>query len=358
VGDGGGEEGRRAPEEDEVKVVLTGASGFVGSHVLRHLLMHTDWEIVAPVTFRHKGLPERIEQSICTNPEWARRVSVIHWDMTTMPGFTVMHALHGADVIMNVASESHVDRSIKTPHEFVANNTLIVLNLVDVAKIVRPRLILQMSTDEVYGPAPVDYAHREWDVICPSNPYSASKAMQEAYLISAWRTYGLPVVITNTMNIIGEMQDPEKFVPMIIRNILEGRKITAHVGPDGRPGSRFYLHARNLADAWMFLTEYFLTVNPPAMYADGSTRPDRFNIVGEREVDNIEMVDMIAHTMGKDVWSVDKIDFHGSRPGHDLRYALDGTKIRNFGWYPPVALDASLKRTVEWTLQHPEWLQI
>lgn len=350
------------------KVLLTGASGFVGSHVLRHLLMNTDWEIVTPVSFRHKGLPERIEQSICTNPEWARRVMVIHWDMTTKPGFTATHAMHGSDVIMNVASESHVDRSIKYPVEFVTNNTALILNLVEVAKIIRPRLILQMSTDEVFGPAPEDYRHHEWDVITPSNPYSASKAMQEAYLISAWRTYGLPIVITNTMNIIGEMQDPEKFVPMIIRNILEDRKITAHVGPDGKPGSRFYLHARNLADAWLWLTSHYLGLGnvvrdqplTVSMYDDGSSRPDRFNIVGEREVDNIEMIHMIGSFMGRpDVGLlIEHADFHSSRPGHDLRYALDGTKITNLGWYPPVALDSSLKRTVEWTLQHPEWLRI
>jgi dTDP-glucose 4,6-dehydratase len=272
--------------------------------------------------------------------------------------------MHGTDVIMNIASESHVDRSIRQPVEFVGNNVALILNLVEVAKIIRPGLILQMSTDEVYGPAPEDYAHTEWDVITPSNPYSASKAMQEAYLISAWRTYGLPVVITNTMNIIGEMQDPEKFVPMIIRKLLAGEPVPVHCSPEGKPGSRFYLHARNLADAWLWLTRKFLDpswplyMGPPSMYTDGSSRPDRFNIVGEREVNNIEMVDMIASTMGKDVWSVDKVDFHGSRPGHDLRYALDGSRITDWGWYPPVALDTSLKRTVEWTLQHPEWLTL
>ena len=345
-----------------MKVLLTGASGFVGSHVLRHLLMNSDATIVAPVTFRHNGLPERIEQSICTNPEWVRRVDVPHWDMTTMPGFSVMHAINDCDVFMNIASESHVDRSIKDPVGFTTNNVQLIQNLIEVAKLVRPEIILQMSTDEVYGPAPEHYSHREWDVVCPSNPYSASKAMQEAYCIAAWRTYGLPVVITNTMNIIGEMQDPEKMLPMCIRNIRDDRPITVHCAPDGRPGSRFYLHARNLADAWMWLVNRRGNDWDLQMFADGSSRPSRFNIVGEREVSNIELVQMIGSVMGHRPGDVQhlirKTDFHGSRPGHDLRYALDGSKIKALGWYPPVALDTSLKRTVEWTLDHPDWLNL
>lgn len=341
-----------------MKVLLTGASGFVGSHVLRHLLTHTDATVVAPVTFRHKGMPERIESSICTNPEWARRVDIPHWDMTTMPGFSVMHAIDDCDVFMNVASESHVDRSIKDPVGFTMNNVQLIQNLIEVAKIVRPEIILQMSTDEVYGPAPEGYSHREWDVVCPSNPYSASKAMQEAYCIAAWRTYGLPIVITNTMNIIGEMQDKEKFVPMVIGKLLRNEKIMVHCDTEGNPGSRFYLHARNLADAWLWLVNRQGENWDLQTYADGSTRLSRFNIVGEREVNNLEMVNMIAATMGIDhpEAMIQRVDFHSSRPGHDLRYALDGSKIKRAGWFPPVALDTSMKKSVEWTVQHPEWL--
>jgi dTDP-glucose 4,6-dehydratase len=341
-----------------VKILLTGASGFVGSHVLRHLLTYTDAKIVCPVTFRHKGLPERIESSICTNPEWARRVDIPHWDMTEMPSFSVMHAINDCDVFMNIASESHVDRSIKYPVEFTMNNVRLIQNLVQVARLVRPEIILQMSTDEVYGPAPEGYSHREWDPACPSNPYAASKAMQEVYCIAAWRTYGLPIVITNTMNIIGEMQDPEKFVPMVIKKILDEEKIPVHCSPEGVPGSRFYLHARNLADAWLWLVNRAGEDWDIQMYADGSSRPSRFNIVGEREVDNIEMVKMIGRAMGREDYQIDKTDFHSGRPGHDLRYALDDSKLRCHGWYPPVALDTSLKKTVEWTLEHPEWLRI
>ncbi len=256
-----------------MRVLLSGAGGFVGSHVLRHLLMNTDSTIVAPVTFRHKGLPERIESSICDNPEWVRRVDIPHWDMTTMPSFSVMHAVNDCDVFMNIASESHVDRSIKDPVGFTTNNVQLIQNLIEVAKLVRPEIILQMSTDEVYGPAPEGYAHKEWDPIIPSNPYSASKAMQEAYCIAAWRTFGLPIVITNTMNIIGELQSPEKFVPMIIRNLRDDRPIAVHCAPDGTPGSRFYLHARNLADAWLWLVNRRGENWDLQMYSDGSSRP-------------------------------------------------------------------------------------
>jgi len=353
-----------------MRVLLTGAGGFVGAHVLRHLLMNTDAEIVCPVSFKHRGLPERIESSICTDPAWTSRVSVPHWDMQAPPSFMVTKAMEGCNVIMNVASESHVDRSIKDPVGFTANNVNLIMNLIEAAKKIRPELILQMSTDEVYGPAPEGYEHKEWDVIAPSNPYAASKAMQEAYCIAAWRTWGLPIVITNTMNIIGEMQDEEKYFPMIIRNLVLGRPIPVHADPDGTPGSRFYLHARNLADAWLWLTKAYterveitrladlapkyMTAGP-SMYADGSLRPDRYNIVGEREIDNAEFVNIIGDILGLSP-QMKFVDFHSTRPGHDRRYALDGSKIRQAGWCPPVALDASIKKSVAWYLDNPEWI--
>jgi len=321
--------------------------------------MNTSAEIVAPVTFRHKGLPERIESSICTNREWEQRVSVPHWDMTSPPGPITLRQFSDCDVFMNVASESHVDRSISDPSGFIMNNTLLMLNILDVARKVRPEIFLQMSTDEVYGPASDGYRHREWDVIAPSNPYAASKAAQEAVCFSYWRTYDLPIVITNTMNIIGEMQSAEKMFPMCIRKIRDGQPITVHCAQDGTPGSRFYLHARNLADAWLWLVNRQGDNWDLQRYSDGSVRPSRFNIVGEREIDNITLVKMIADSMGKELLpgQIQRVDFHSSRPGHDLRYALDDRKIKSIGWFPPVSLDTSLKKAVEWTMANQEWLE-
>lgn len=342
-----------------MKVLLTGASGFVGAHVLRHLLTHTDWDVVAPVTFNHKGLPARIASSLCDRPDWNSRVQVIHWDLRSPADTLTLRALRGCAAFLNVASESHVDRSIAEPGPFIRNNTDLMLNVLEAARYIRPGIFLQMSTDEVYGPASDNYSHREWDTVVPSNPYSASKAAQEAIAISYWRTYGVPVVLTNTMNIIGEMQDPEKFLPKIIRSLRDGVAVPVHVSPEGVSGSRFYLHARNLADAWLFLVGDLIERVPA--YPDHG-RPYRVHIVGERETANTNLVYDVGRIMGLDEDTVDDliqpVSFHASRPGHDLRYALDGTRLARLGWTPPVPFDEALERTVKWTLEHPEWLEL
>lgn len=356
-----------------MRVLLTGASGFVGSHMLRHLMISTDWDVVCPITFRHKGLPARIESAVCGQP-WENRVTIVHWDMTHYADALVRRKIGPIDVIMNVASESHVDRSIETPVPFIESNVALVLRVLELARTLRPKLFLQMSTDEVYGPAAVGDDHREWSPVLPSNPYSASKAAQEAVAISYWRTYGVPLVITNTMNIIGEMQDPEKFVPKIIRNLSRGEPVPVHVRADGKPGSRMYLHARNLADAWLFLTRLYtgeyetgtlaghgpVRSGPPMFPA--AQRPARFNVVGEQEIDNAEMVHLIGSILRMDCREaeslIDRVDFHGARPGHDPRYALNGEKIAELGWRAPVDLWKSLEQTVRWTLDHPEWLEL
>jgi len=345
-----------------MRILLTGAAGFVGSHVLRHLLAHTDAEIVCPVSFRHKGLPARISSAV-SDHQWQHRVDIVHWDMRAPADALTLRAFEGCDVIMNVASESHVDRSIEDPVGFTTNNVALMLNILEVARKIQPRLFLQMSTDEVYGPAYGDHRHKEWEPAVPSNPYSGSKAAQEAIAISYWRTYGVPLVITNTMNIIGEMQDPEKFVPMTLAKIVAGEPMTIHASPEGQPGSRFYLHARNQADGVLWALQYAtggsLRVNPRGeslRHSDGGLRPYRFHVVGEREVDNLEMAQLVAAAAGRELL-YELVDFHSSRPGHDLRYALDGTKIAETGWAPPVPLDESIKRLVAWTLDHPEWLR-
>jgi dTDP-glucose 4,6-dehydratase len=334
------------------RVLLTGASGFVGSHVLRHILVNTDWEVVCPVTFTHKGLSDRLRVAVLGVDDDYRRVKVIRCDLTAPISVVTAHEFGKIDYVINVASESHVDRSIEFPAPFIINNVSLICNLLDWARIAQPEKIVQVSTDEVYGPAPLGYAHQEWvDQHLPSNPYSASKAAQEDIAFSYWRTYDLPITVTNTMNIIGETQDPEKFMPMVIKKVLSGEEMSIHASPTGEIGSRFYLHARNQADGLL----HVLTQNFPKF---GEVQmPERFHIVGEREVDNLEMAQMIANAVGKPL-NYKLEDFHSSRPGHDLRYALDGKKINDTGWKLPIPLEESIRKTVEWTLAHPEWLSL
>lgn len=343
-------------------VFLTGASGFVGSHALRHILTNTDWDIVCPVTFRHRGIPARLALALDSIPGAKERVRTILLDLTGPIDPVTTKQIGPVDYILNFASESHVDRSITEPASFIRNNVELITGLLDWTRLNHPELkaFVQISTDEVYGPAEPGYAHREWeDIHLPSNPYSASKAAQEAICFSYWRTYDLPIILTNTMNIIGETQDPEKFFPKVLRSVLNGKKVPIHASSEGTIGSRFYLHARNQADGVLYAMNYALDCPDQSIeavrYSQGGDKPWRFHIVGEREVNNLQLAFMIAGAASKRL-RYQFEDFHSSRPGHDLRYALDGEKMEAIGWKPPVLLEDSVQKTVEWTIAHPEWI--
>lgn len=331
------------------KVLLTGASGFFGSHLLRHLLVNTDWNFVCPCSWTHKGTPERIVNAL--NGIDPDRVDVITHDLSAPFTEVTKKRMGKVDMILNIASNSHVNRSIDAPGEFIVNNTLLAYNVLEYAREVKPEVFLQFSTDEVYGVAPEGVNYKEWSPIIPSNPYSASKAAQEAIAISYWRTYNVPVIITNTMNLFGETQDPEKYVAQLIRKINNDEKVTVH-GSEGNIGSRFYLHARNGADAVFFILKNL----PPKLYNEGENMcPDRYNIVGDIEMNNLDLAKLVAKILGKEL-SYELVDFHKGRPGHDRRYALDGGKLKDAGWQAPVEFESSLKKSIEWTLNHPQWL--
>ena len=336
-----------------MRVLLTGAGGFVGHHTLAHFLKTTNWEIVATDSFRHFGTSARIRAVFEELPTERARVSVITHDLVSPIDSVTAHEIGDIDVIVNMASDSHVDRSIIEPRPFVENNVAVALTMLEYARTL-PNLktFIQIGTDEVYGPAPIGINHPEWSPQLPSNPYSASKSAQEALGIAYWRTFDIPVILTNTMNIIGERQDVEKFVPLILRALQNSAKVNVHaLSSDSgwKAGSRFYLHARNQADALRFIISKY--VNTPHRYSDGLVKPERFNVRGEQEISNDAMVVLIAKILGKD-GSIERlvnyIDVEGTRPGHDLRYALDGIKLLSLGWKPPVPFEESLARTVHW----------
>lgn len=330
------------------KILLTGIGGFIGAHLLQHILEHTKWHVVGIESWRHKGTPERVDEVLKSNPEWRARVTIITHDLIAPFPERTANRIGRCEYIVNVASESHVDRSIDDPVPFIQNNVNLMLTMLEFARKFPPKAFLQVSTDEVYGAAPEGVNHEEWSAIIPSNPYSASKAAQEAIAISYWRTYGVPVIITNTMNNYGEMQDAEKYIAKLIRGIQKGSTVTIH-GNESKAvyGSRYYLHARNHADAILFL----LRKTMPSNYFEGiNDRPDRYNVVGDTELDNMDMAELIAELIGNPL-HYEVVDFHKARAGHDRRYALDGSKLASLGWTPPVPFKESLERYIKWTLK-------
>jgi len=335
-------------------LLLTGIGGFIGSHVLEAVLRETDWNVIGVASWQHRGTPERVLE-VCREvaPGDARaRVTMLTHDLSVpfAPRTRARILSAAPDVVINCAAESHVDRSITDPAMVIANNVGVAVTMFELARELKLRAFLQVSTDEVYGAAPPGRAHAEWDAIVPSNPYSASKAAQEAVAISYWRTYGVPLVLTNTMNNFGPRQDREKYPAKIVRSLLTGEELTIH-GREGSIGSRFYLHAACHADALLWLLQH----KPfPSSYAGGAERPDRWNVVGDAELDNLAFAETIAGLMGRPL-RYRLVDFHETRPGHDRRYALDGRKLKAAGWRPPMDFASSLSSWLEWSLSHPEW---
>lgn len=339
------------------RVLLTGAGGFAGHHCLEHLLAETDWDVIATDSFRHKGKTDRIREvltagySMRDSLRWRQRTTVVTHDLAAPFSRQMTQSLGAVDYVIAYASESHVDRSITDPVPFVTNNTAVALSTLELCRKLQPRALVWVSTDEVYGPqAEGEPPFPEWSPILPSNPYSASKAAQEALCTAYWRTYGVPVIIVNGMNMIGERQDPEKFVPLVIRSVLAGQQVTVH-GTPGDIGTRHYLHARNMADGILFL----LRLRRPAAFGE-EPRPDRYNIASPDRVDNLALAGMIAEAAGCPL-RYRLADFHSTRPGHDPHYGLDPAKITRLGWRAPVDFTESLDRTVQWAVKNPGWLE-
>lgn len=334
-------------------VLVTGGCGFAGHHLIEHLLVNTDWEITIVDSLTYAGRVDRLTDILGYDPD---RVNILWHDLRS----PIPASFPDVEYILHLAAESHVDRSITNPVPFIHNNVMATTNMVEWARgLSNLEHFIQISTDEVYGPAPEGYAHREWiDPMLPSNPYAASKVAQEAIAISYWRTYGLPLTITNTMNLYGERQDTEKFVPMVMKSLLDGKTLTLHgkPGPDGfRYSSRHWLHARNHADALLWL----LKETVPVQYMGSvltNPRPNRWNVAGE-EKDVFEMTTAIANTLNIQDFKYEQVDYHSSRPGHDHRYALDNSKLRNAGWKPVYSLEEALTKAVNWTMENQKWVK-
>jgi dTDP-glucose 4,6-dehydratase len=328
------------------RILLTGFDGFIGHHMVEGIMKETDWEIVGLSRIDGASTIQRLYDM----DEWrkgrsfADRISFVYHNLRAPVNEYLSHQIGHIDSIFHLAASTHVDRSIECPMEFVQDNVVGTCNLLDYARTIKDlELFVYFSTDEVFGPAPEGVAYKEWDRYNSGNPYSATKAGGEELTLSYANTYKLPAIITHTMNVFGERQHPEKFIPLIIKAVLKQEPITIHANSDKtKPGSRFYIHARNVTEAMLFL-------------ADNHEVGDKYNIVGEKEVDNLELAQLIAKCIGKPL-KYELVDFHSSRPGHDLRYALDGTKLKEMGFSFPKTFEQSMEKMVDWYLEHPDWL--
>lgn len=316
-----------------MRVLVTGAAGFIGHHVAKHL-EDRGHEVVGLVRCGHAGSLKRLQ-------DVGFRGQVIWHDLRSPLNWTVLNELGKVDACIHMGAETHVDRSISNPTEFVVSNVLGTVHLMEWAACGNCNRFIYFSTDEVFGPSQ-GQAYREWDPHNPRNPYAATKSGAEQMVKAYENTYKLNACVVRGMNVFGERQHPEKWVPMIIRKVLAHEAIQVHANPSRtKAGSRFYIYAGNVAKALEFIL--------------GQPNNGPFHVVGEREVDNLEMVHKIACLMGEDaVWEL--VDFHSSRPGHDLRYAMEDNNLAGLGWVHPMNFDQSLETTVKWYLDHKEWL--
>lgn len=322
------------------RILITGGAGFIGHQLVDTVLKETDWDITLIDRLDESGNLNRLaEIGAAKNP----RVGFVFHDLRGAINDQLAAQLGAFDYIVHLAAATHVDRSIACPMNFVQDNVVATCNMLDYARLAGCKRFVNFSTDEVFGPAPLGVMYKEDDRYRSGNPYSATKAGAEELGIAFHNTFRVPVITTHTMNVIGLRQHPEKMVPGTIARIRDGGLVTIHADRSRtKAGSRFYINARDVADAVLFLL-------------DKGMPGEKYNIVGEREVDNLTLAKLIAQAQDKPLLH-EMVDFHSSRPGHDLRYALDGSKMLKLGWVPLRSIELSIADIVEWSLKNPRWL--
>ena len=339
-------------------VLITGGAGFIAHHVIDKVLHETDWNIVCLDRLDISGNLNRLHDMLQQHDpqQVARRMRIIFHDLKAELNSQIVADIGPVDIVLHLAAGSHVDRSITYPMEFVQDNVVGTVNMLDYARKHLPNLerFVYFSTDEIYGIAPAGVAYKEYDRYNSTNPYSASKAAAEEFCVAYENTYKIPMVITHTMNVFGERQHPEKFIPATIQKVRDGETVVIHADPSRTvAGSRMYIHAQDVAEGLMFI----LNLEDYQHTGDyGHAHCPKFNLVGTEEIDNLTLAQMIAAAVGQEL-KYEMTDFHTSRPGHDMRYALDGGLLASLGWEPKIKLSERIKGMVDWTLANERWLR-
>jgi dTDP-glucose 4,6-dehydratase len=333
-----------------MKVLVTGGAGFVGSAVCRLLVAATEATVVNVDKLTYASSPEALA-ALAEHSRYCFEKA----DICDATALDRIFLTHQPDAVLHLAAESHVDRSIDAPSTFIETNIIGTFTLLQAARRYLDSLTAarravfrfhHVSTDEVYGSLGPEGVFKEDTAYAPNSPYSASKAASD-HLVFAWyRTFGLPVILTNCSNNYGPYQHPEKLIPLIITNAVRGLPLPIYgSGANIRDWLFVEDHARAL---WLVLTR--------------GQVGEKYNIGGDTEMTNLDLVRLICNILDKGrpeaphCPHANLINFVADRPGHDLRYAIDASKIRHeLGWRPRETLASGLQRTVEWYLDNLDW---
>jgi dTDP-glucose 4,6-dehydratase len=336
-----------------LNILITGGAGFIGSAVIRYMLDNTDFTIINVDKLTYAGNLDSLNEYSDN-----QRYRFVHADIVNAAALDEVFIDHQPTVVMHLAAESHVDRSIEGPLEFINTNILGTFNLLEASRKYFSGLssaaqkqfrFHHISTDEVYGDlGNEDNPFTEQNSYNPSSPYSASKAGSD-HLVRAWyRTYGLPVIVTNCSNNYGPCHFPEKLIPHVILNALQGKSLPIY--GDG-------LQVRD----WLFVADHARALTK--VMIEGKVG-DTYNIGGDNEKSNIDVVEAICDLLEElapnkpsGIASYrDLIKFVKDRPGHDVRYAIDASKIRReLGWQPEESFESGIRKTVIWYLENSRW---
>ena len=329
------------------KILVTGGCGFIGTGFIRYLLLDTDFDgcIINVDKLTYAGNPENLADIAQSH---ANRYTFVKADICDSEAMSRVFDQYEIDAVCHFAAESHVDRSIAAPDAFIKTNIAGTFTLLEIARRNMDRLALfhHVSTDEVYGSLGPQGLFTESTAYRPNSPYSASKAAADHLVRSYWKTYELPVTISNCSNNYGPYQFPEKLIPLMILNALEDKSLPV------------YGQGKNIRD-WLYVKDHCRAVW--RIMQDG-TRGETYNIGGRCEMANIDTVYMICDLLDAMLPGTDRsprrnlVTFVKDRPGHDLRYAIDCRKLESeLGWSPLESFETGLKKTIQWYLDHPQW---
>jgi len=314
-------------------ILLTGGAGFIGSNFINYILdEHSDYNIINLDKLTYAGNLENLVTS-----KGKKNYRFVKGDITNTELVNSLFQKYDINYVINFAAESHVDRSILCSEIFFRSNVLGTNVLLEAARKFNIKKFLQISTDEVYGSLGKEGLFTEDTPLHPNSPYSASKASADLMAMAFYHTYGLPVVITRCSNNYGPFQFPEKLIPLIIINSLNGKKLPV------------YGDGMNIRD-WIYVTDHNKAIE---LVFEKGRIGEVYNIGASTEMPNIKIIKLILNKLGK---SEEMIEYVKDRPGHDRRYAIDSSKIKNeLGWEPRFSFEEAISKTIEWYIDNKNW---